>query len=237
MRTCGAKHVGDYDDNFIIKGNGSKYFEYIPKDISYTNIAHLQKILVKYLESDKIFYEYYKLSLYYDEYKQFNKNNYYTIFGKLKEDSVKEYIKKNFWKYGITDSTDVVIAQFDSPLKKEIILSPEFKNLIEDNYLSIINNEYIGKTLQLNFSQTKSLWLTLGKTQLYSPRFDKYGNFVATLVDYYDFEYLKNKHNDGIYSKLINIINNYAYQQQEVGKIRNYILVIPIVLFNFKDMS
>ena len=51
--------------------------------------------LVKYLESDKIFYEYYKLSLYYDEYKQFNKNNHYTIFGKLKEDSVKEYIKKN----------------------------------------------------------------------------------------------------------------------------------------------
>ena len=159
-------------------------------------------------------------------------NNTFTFYSSKVKDidnsELKSYIKN---KYLVNDFTDVVIVQRGSQLFEELITSPEFISFLKDNYLKILHNEFKDNAIQLNFNKTKSLNLTIGKSMIYNPKFDKLGNFSSLVVDFYDFDKMIINKNSDLFTKLIAPINNNAYIQQQSGKLTNYILIIPILLF------
>ena len=223
-----------YDENFIMKAYLNNYlyseFEYIPKDYS-TSLSKIQELVAKKANLNLSFLKYYKLSLDYLHQKQYNKENSYIKVKDINNAELKSYIKN---KYNVNDSTDVVIVQHGSQLFEEVITSREFMSFMKDNYSKIIHNELKNKVIQLNFDVTPTLNLTIGKSIIYSPKSDNLGNISTTLVDYYDFEKIKTDKNSNLLTRLITPINNNAYIQQKSGKLTNYIIIIPILLF-FND--
>ena len=256
-RTCGAKHEGDnsssqrhrhqskstgmtggaapvegnYDENFIMKAYLNDYlnneFEYVPRDYS-TGLSKIQELIAKKAKFNFSFLKYYKLALDYENQKQHNRENVYIKVKDIDNSELKSYIKN---KYLVNDFTDVVIVQRGSQLFEELITSPEFISFLKDNYLKILHNEFKDNAIQLNFNKTKSLNLTIGKSMIYNPKFDKLGNFSSLVVDFYDFDKMITNKNSDLFTKLIAPINNNAYIQQQSGKLTNYILIIPILLF------
>ncbi len=70
------------------------------------------------------------------------------------------------------------------------------------------------------------MYATFHVAEIYDPYYDMYGNLHFVLIDYYDFAKTKG---DIISER---IINN-AYIQQELGMLKNYVIIIPsIMAFN-----
>ena len=105
--------------------------------------------------------------------------------------------------------------------------SDELKNALKEEYEKILKGEYKNKHFDVNFNQTKDAHLTLGKAKLYNMRVvDDY--ICGALIDYYDFDELNISKDDNYNSKLVKIANNNAYYQQEMSRLHNYLILMPI---------
>ena len=124
----------------------------------------------------------------------------------------------------VYDYTDVVIPQQNSKLVKSVYSSPEFNNVIKANLEGIKSGRFKNKSFNITFDKTQDAHLTLGHATLYNMRVvDDY--ICGTLIDYYNFKYLKYFENTSIKTTFV---NNNAYYQQETGRLRNYLIICPI---------
>ena len=117
-----------------------------------------------------------------------------------------------------------MIPQQDSKLVKTVYSSPEFKNSIMIHLGGIKSGKYISNFFPIEFNQTTDAHLIIGKAKLYNMRVVD-GYICGTLIDYYNFKYLKYFENTSIKTTFV---NNNAYYQQETGRLRNYLIICPI---------
>ena len=254
-RTCGAKHEGDNSSSqrhrHQSKSTGmiggaapveeSNFIE--KEDLTYKRLVkalsdeffynlfggNLQEYAGKNNSFDEIYYKYYKLSLDYENQKQYNKENVYVKFKDLQNEGVKSFIQNNLDKLDIPyvdNNTNVVIPQQDSRLVKTVYNSPEFKDAIKSRLLGIKSGEYKNKSFNITFDKTQDAHLTLGHATLYNVRIVD-GYICGTLIDYYNFS-LSEKYNYNYDSLKTIIANNNAYFQQETGRLKNYLIIYPI---------
>ena len=257
MRTCGAKHEGDnnssekYSRSQGAGMNGGaaeidlnlndrvKYYNNIlsadiQEKLSSEQFLKLQTIIAKNIPFSYDFLKYYKISLDIDNQKKFDKTNSYVKFRQIEDSNIKDFIKSHYKQQNIVDSTDVVIVQYGTSLMNNLMNSDEFINAINKEKDNIKNGFYKNSSFSISFKNDLNLALTIGKCNIYNPRFHKDGTFTATLVDYYDFEYLK--YAPSVKRAIINAINNNAVIQQENGDLTNFVLIIPIILFENSDI-
>ena len=180
------------------------------------------------------FLKYYRISLDINNQKKFDKTNLYIKFEQIEDSNIKDFIKSHYKQQNIANSTDVVIVQYGTSLMNNLVNSDEFINAINKEKDNIKNGLYKNSSFSISFKNDLNLALTIGKCNIYNPCFHKDGTFTATLVDYYDFEYLK--YAPSVKRAIINAINNNAVIQQENGDLTNFILVIPITLFENDDI-
>ena len=152
-RTCGAKHEGDNSSSQRhqskstgMTGGAAPIYELTDAEKEYmfnkelrnnskyySSFAALQKYIELNNKNNIIYHQYYKLSLDYENQKQYNKENVYVKFKDLQNEGVKSFIQNNLDKLDIPyvdNYTDVVIPQQDSRLVKTVYNSPEFKILV-----------------------------------------------------------------------------------------------------------
>ena len=188
------------------------------------SFAPLQKNMEMLLNFNDVYHKYYKLSLDFENQKQFDKENSYIKFKDIKDSSIKYFIKDKLGIPFLNDYTDIVIPQQDSRLVKTVYNSPEFKTAIKTNYEKIKNGEFKNKSFNFNFNKTKDAHLTLGNVTLYNMRIVD-GYICGTLIDYYDFKYLDYYKDTSL---MTTFVNNNAYCQQEYGQLKNYLIIFPI---------
>ena len=119
--------------------------------------------------------------------------------------------------------------------------SPEFKKLIKDNDVDIKKGKYKNKCLSISFSVSRDLRLTVGHATLYNLRYVD-GILCGTFFDGYNFEHKKIDIEKSLTQKdsitqvgkdIFNItINNNAFEQQKRGMSKNFIIIMPILVFN-----
>ena len=257
MRTCGAKHEGDNNSSekhSRSQGAGMnggaaeidlnlndrvKYYNNIlsadiQEKLSSEQFLKLQTIIAKNIPFPYDFLKYYRISLDIDSQKKFDKTNSYVKFRQIEDSNIKDFIQSHYKQQNIADSTDVVIVQYGTSLMNNLMNSDEFIDAINKEKDNIKNGFYKNSSFSISFTNDFNLALTIGKCNIYNPRFHKDGTFTATLVDYYDFEYLK--YAPSIKKAIINAINNNAVIQQENGDLTNFVLIIPIILFENSDI-
>ena len=194
--------------------------------MTFANLQEKHELSHNYSE---IYHQYYKLSLDYENQKQYNKENVYVKFKDLQNEGVKSFIQNNLDKLDIPyvdNNTNVVIPQQDSRLVKTVYNSPEFKDAIKSRLLDIKSGEYKNKSFNITFDKTQDAHLTLGHATLYNVRIVD-GYICGTLIDYYNFS-LSEKYNYNYDSLKTIIANNNAYFQQETGRLKNYLIIYPI---------
>ena len=242
MRTCGAKHTGNTEP--LQDGVSMDVpFDEIEDKSTKLNLQHLltgkiqsyiQWILAKQLPLPPVFCKYYRLSLNYDNQKLHDKNNVYTTFNKIGDINMCLFLKEKLKDNNINASTPVVIVQFESPLYRDLLKSEYFHNVVNNNLYKIANKSVNKRNFSLSFDSLKqdlNLTLVLGKCDVYNLHYNDYFESVTgTIVDYYDYSWVKNNSN---FSKaLINAINNNAKMQQDKGQLTNYIIIIPFIIYN-----
>jgi len=206
MRTCGAKHEGSVNilNNFL---------------------ASSQKIVETSIPFKDAYHKYYKLSLDYENQKQFNKDNVYKKLRDIKDERLKQLVKDSY-SY-ISDDTDVVIPQYNTELYNAVMNSPILIKKLKSNFDNLIKGFYKNKIIEIELKDSKNTSLILGKIKLYNMRVvDDY--ICGTLVDYYDFEELAILKDDEYNFKFLKFVNNNAYYQQEIGQLHNYLILMPI---------
>ena len=240
MRTCGAKHVGgsgtltgtagnidDIDLNFIdklyylsaiyneIKNSRLDEFEYLQRVVAINNILPIT------------FMKYYQLALDFENQKQFNKDNAYYKFKDIDDDGLRYHLQYEVdnLKGKIDDYTDVVIPQYNSPLFKKIMNSKELKNVLNANLSQIINGN--NNDILITFENYYNLPLVLGHGRLYNMRI-KDECICGSYIDYYDFNKIIRKTDNSLILSFIINANNNAYEQQEIGDLTNYLIIMPI---------
>ena len=229
MRTCGAKHEGGIN---YLSEEEKKYIrkkeecEYIKNNLKYAfSFSPYQEMLAKSNLIDISMFKYYSLSLDFENQKQFNTDNSYQKLQNINDIQLCQLIKNTY--IDIDDNSDVVIPQFNTELYNFVMNSDELKRIIKNNYIGIEKGLFKNKIIDINFND-----LVLGKAKLYNMRVvDDY--ICGTLVDYYDFDELSAKVDyKNILKTLKSVfyteINNNAYYQQEVGRLHNYLILLPI---------
>ena len=193
----------------------------------------LLNVVNRKIEFPYDFLKYYKISLDMDNQKKFDKSNMYTKLGQI-DDDIKYFIKSKYSQQNINNSTDVVVVQYGTSLMNNIINSKEFIDALAKEKTNIKKGVYKNNSFSISFKDDFNLFLTIGKCNIYNPCFHKDGTFTATLVDYYDFEYLN--YVPSVKGAIINAINNNAVIQQENGDLTNFVLISPIILFENSDI-
>lgn len=205
----------------------------IQDSLNSEQFAQIQKIITQKTSFPPDFLKYYKISLDMDNQKKFDKSNMYTKLGQI-DDDIKYFIKSKYSQQNINNSTDVVVVQYGTSLMNNIINSKEFIDALAKEKTNIKNGVYKNNSFPISFKDDFNLFLTIGKCNIYNPCFHKDGTFTATLVDYYDFEYLN--YVPSVKGAIINAINNNAVIQQENGDLTNFVLISPIILFENSDI-
>ena len=251
MRTCGAKHEGDNSPSQRHQSrstgmNGGavsiyeltdaekesirmkEYNNQIQNGYDYIySLAPLQRYVELHSSNDDLYHKYYRLSLDYENQKQYNKENSYIKFKDIQNTDVKSFIKNNLEMLDIPavyDYTDVVIPQQNSKLVKTVYNFPEFKNVIKSNLSGIKSGKFKNKSFNITFDTTQDAHLILGHATLYNMRVvDDY--VCGTLIDYYNFKHLKYYSGNSL---LTVTANNNAYRQQQYGKLTNYLMIFPV---------
>ena len=209
-----------------------------------------QQMIAKYITNEKssIHMKYYKISLDLDNQKQYNKENAYIKFKDIDDSILKNIIKEQCDITNLNNNTDVVIPQYGSPFMNKFINSLEFVNFVKEHEANIKAGKYKNKCLPITFSSSRDLRLTVGHGAIYNPRYVD-GVLYGTFWDGYNFEHkhvqlmkelesisnLQDIYNVG--KDIFNVsINNNAYEQQKHGLLKNYLIIMPIILFeNKKD--
>ena len=189
------------------------------------------------------YHKYYKLSLDYENQKQYNKENSYIKFKDIEDTNLKNIIMETCDIKNLNSNTDVVIPQYGSSFSNKLINSPEFIKLIKENDEDIRNGKYKNKCISIPFSVSRDLRLTVGHAILYNLRYVD-GILCGTFFDGYNFEHKKMElakelesaknlpdkfkvNKDALYL----YINNNAFEQQKRGMLKNYLIVMPILVF------
>lgn len=145
------------------------------------------------------------------------------------------------------EEVTVVVPTENSKLVKVIKRSDKIKDLIKNKYKDIINDklkdkyldgglEFEQPTFKTNSKRDKStLFGVIHNADIYDIRQNK-DSISLVISDFYDFDYLKINKNDETLIKEIKIINNRAYEQQKAGKLKPYVLYIPIEL-TFEELK
>ena len=145
------------------------------------------------------------------------------------------------------EEVTVVVPTENSKLIKVIKRSDKIKDLIKNEYQDIINDKLKDKYLDggLEFESPSSktnpihdkttLFGVIHNADIYDIRQNE-DSISLVISDFYDFDYLKINKNDNPLTKGIKIINNKAYEQQKAGKLKPYVLYIPIEL-TFEELK
>ncbi|MGN1153886.1 MAG: hypothetical protein ACI4S3_07640 [Candidatus Gastranaerophilaceae bacterium] len=256
MRTCGAKHVGDsimesksnYNNTIsssisLSVNDIDDLLLHIEKVVNEGNLYSIQEILAKLFLVKNQCLKYYRIALDLENAKLYDKENNYLKFKDIDDNILKTEIRKSSDIENLNDCTDVVIPHIGSKLNQDIIKSQEFSKLIKENKEDIKKGKYKNKCLPITFSSSRDLRLTLGHAMMYNPRYID-GVLCATIWDGYNFEFkkaelLKNLLKTKTYNDLpyiikdiiYKLINNNALKQQKLGKLRNFLIIMPIILF------
>ena len=215
-------------------------------------ISGLQKAIAIGLSTPNnknIYREYYQIALNFaDNNLESNKNDYnntFTMFQYYKNNDIKNFFKSiiiksenlnindAFYNYTI-NHTMIVTAKDNSPLKNKILKSDTLRSFISNNYNVIKKGKLQGKSISIEFPYDKSdydkisLYLTLHNALIYNPHIDEKGNLSMDIADYYDFEKLPSS--EDLLKNIFIDINNRAYEQQLMGKLKPYILHIHITI-------
>ena len=170
-------------------------------------------------DSNVSFMKYYRISATgFDSIQGIDSDNEHCKLHQLGNGNLKKMIKDNF--DNIDNDTDIIIPKEYAQLRKELLGTYTFKHSIKKNIADIKAGKYKDKIMHVNFPVVTLTGLVLGKCKLYDLHYDNDGNIRGYCVDKYDFS----KINGPI---VVDKINNNAYEQQEKGYIKNYILVVP----------
>lgn len=242
MRTCGAKHEGK-DTAEKTKGcmdNINKelcsfirlYNAFLVNKIYPMTFAAGQEAIELFANYQQVYHNYYKLSLDFENMKQIDKDNSYILFKDIKDENLKKFIVSNYSDLYFINFKNIVIPQYNSKLMKLILDSKEIKDVLKNNFHDISYGKYKNKSLDIVFKQTRDLYLTIGKAKLYNMRVSN-GYISGTLVDYYDFSeiYYNLKGYNNYKNSIVPVIaNNNAVLQQNLGRLTNYFIVMPILI-------
>ena len=145
------------------------------------------------------------------------------------------------------EEVTVVVPTENSKLVKVIKRSDKIKDLIKNEYQDIINDKLKDKYLDggLEFDKTQlnirtlpdklTLFGVIHNADIYDIRQNE-DSISLVISDFYDFDYLKIYKNDDPLTKEIKRRNNRAYEQQKTGKLKPYVLYIPIEL-TFEELK
>lgn len=145
------------------------------------------------------------------------------------------------------EEVTVVVPTENSKLVKVIKRSDKIKDLIKNEYQDIINDKLKDKYLDggLEFDKTQlnirtlldklTLFGVIHNADIYDIRQNE-DSISLVISDFYDFDYLKIYKNDDPLTKEIKRRNNRAYEQQKAGKLKPYVLYIPIEL-TFEELK
>ena len=136
--------------------------------------------------------------------------------------------------YDVIKNTEIVIPKIDSQLYSQVKNSETFQKWVAENYDNIKNQTNENTSLEFpksrkNNNAQRSLFATIHNTDLKNSKINEDGSFSVLLSDGYDFDKMSGKQN-GIYNKLLQTINNDAYEQQELGQLQRYLLSTQINL-------
>ena len=130
--------------------------------------------------------------------------------------------------------TTVVVPRENSPVMQLIKISPITKKMIIDNYKNIVNNKKtVNTSVTFSFGRSNvamNLFGTLNKVDIKNMKQNSDGSISFIISDFYDFDYMKHhKGEDFVYKNIVDA-NNRAASQQEKGRLKPYVLYIPVVL-------
>ena len=137
-------------------------------------------------------------------------------------------------------NTTVVVPEPNSKLIEVIKRSEKIKSLIKDEYENIVNGKYKNKYLEngLAFEIPNSesdSWLdemnlfgVLHNMDIFDIKRTNNRSIEFVISDFYDFEYWSIQKDDDFKNMVIKKINNNANSQQSKGRLKPYVLYIPI---------
>jgi len=188
--------------------------------------AQVQKLAGLNPPAETLATKYYRISLSnLSSINSVDNDNIQIKLGDIENTALKNFIET---RHNVSDSANVVVPSIDAPLCTAIEQSPELKAVIKANYYGMKNNYSTDKSITLKFNQSSDLSLAIGKSELYNPQIDKNGNFSALIIDYYDFAKMNYNLDNGIKNAAVEFINNNAYEQQEKGALKNYVIIVPV---------
>ena len=136
--------------------------------------------------------------------------------------------------------TTVVVPEPDSKLIQVIKRSDKIKNLIKSEYENIVNGEYKNKyfknglAFEIPGNESES-WLdemnlfgVLHNVDIFDIKRTNNRSIEFVISDFYDFEYWSSQKDDDFKNMVIKKINNNANSQQRKGRLKPYVLYIPI---------
>lgn len=143
----------------------------------------------------------------------------------IKDENLKNLMKKDF---RIPSNSMGVHYKKDSSTSKSFAKSPEIEDFIKNNYDDLKSGKipkapinWDGGLADAVFNPEKfDRHSSVQNATLYNPKLDENGNFSSTIVDYYDFEKRK--------KTLKNMPNNWGYDMQQGGLLKNYYNLIDI---------
>lgn len=174
-------------------------------------------------------------------------NDFYKLDDIKDQNTKNDYINKAAQMYGLdkngpdlyekVKNTKVIIPKVDSTLYSDIKNSEVTQRKVAEHYKNLKENANgkLDTKLEYNldgdpFTSEGGLHYVINKADMKRSRINKDGSFDTSIDDGYDFEYINE--NDAIKEdyddSLGREINNRAYEQQQKGKLENYLLSAPI---------
>lgn len=225
-----------------------------------------QKALTKILKGDILFplKDYYKISLELADYPEkvvSNERNSIYKAGNLPKSVDKRVVLdkiSNGLKLDLNKPKDlekakdtvVVIPTENSKLVEVLKHSDKIRNLVKKEYKNIVNGNFEGRYLEkgLEFEKPSDFYKTqegrdkstlygvLHNVDIYDMKQNPNGSITLIISDFYDFEHWFVKEQDESDMRKIKAINNRAYRQQKAGKLKPYMIYIPLE-FKYEELK
>lgn len=225
-----------------------------------------QKALTKIPKGDILFplKDYYKISLELADYPEkvvSNERNSIYKAGNLPKSVDKRVVLdkiSNGLKLDLNKPKDlekakdtvVVIPTENSKLVEVLKHSDKIRNLVKKEYKNIVNGNFEGRYLEkgLEFEKPSDFYKTqegrdkstlygvLHNVDIYDMKQNPNGSITLIISDFYDFEHWFVKEQDESDMRKIKAINNRAYRQQKAGKLKPYMIYIPLE-FKYEELK
>jgi len=141
------------------------------------------------------------------------------------------------------NNTTVVIPQPNAKFVNVLKRSPEVKNILKNEYENIkkgkLERRYLNDGIKFELPSQKnyfakswrdkmSLFGILHNADIFDIKQKVDGSITLVISDFYDFERWLPDEKDNMIEKFIKEVNNNAYHQQKAGKLRPYMLYVPL---------